>query len=618
MKSLILSSGRGKCARWVVVLLLMLFVSSFTFAEQPAGNPPVAPTESGQATGDVKITADWKDNPLRQVLQYITERAGVNIIPDISINDDVRVKMSPITNLPWRQALEEVCRLTGCILEEVTPTIFHVTKPPTYTKRYEDANLEVIVREIAEEAGVNIIIDNEVKGKKVSFSFENVPWIDALNYLAKTAGFTVVKEERNVYRIVKPQSIAAQMETRVFQLKYLRPPADYRAAITLPKTQAVGTPKEPKGVEDFTLLVIVKGMLSPASGINPAGSLQYDEKTSSIIIRDTKPVLDEIQKLLDKLDVEPLQIMFNVYFVNTQNKDLLNFGISYGGGGKDGILVTSTPRGFPVITEGTTTSRAARQTRSPFGMGPDYPNGTNFDLAFLTTFDLTATLRLFKGDATSKLEQRPSILTLDGMEATIAVTEQIHYPETTATAAAGGTGGLTYSIAEASKSPVEYGFQLLVIPHIVKGTNKVMLTMIPQDKALTGKSFISNPTTLEGFEHFEIDTGAAVGAKQTIDLPRYRNSTLVTHLIIESGQTAVVGGLSTDRIDHSLKRVPFFSEIPLIGAAFRSTDDDVSKDHLLIFITPTIIRNAQESLDVLKGPIKTIEEEGKALEKKKK
>lgn len=597
MKNSILKNG------WfvrVVLLAALLIINTIALSE-PAEKVNTSTTGSAikeeKTAGEITITADWKDNPLRQVLQYIAERAGVNIIPDLSITDEVRVQAPPFNNLPWHRTLEEVCLLSGCILEEVTPSFFRVNKPPTISLKGQGAKLDKLIEEIAGITGLSIIIADDVKGMVIGYySFNNVPWMDALDYLAKTAGVTVVKEERNVIRIVRPQTIAAQMETRVFQLKYLRPPVDYKAKISV--NYAVGEPKAPKGVEDFTLLTILKGMLSPASGINPAGSLQYDLKTNSLIVRDTKPVLDEIQKLTDKLDIEPMQIMFNVHFINTTNTDLLDFGINYAWGTDGGWKVTSTPSSDP----------ATRRTRSPFGMGAEYPSGTGFDMAFLTQYDVAATLRLFKSDATSKLEQRPSILTLDGQEATIVVNERIHYAQTTASSSS--TGTLTYSIAEATGSPVDPGFQLLVVPNIVKGTNKVMLTVIPQDKFMTGTT-----SPLTGFERFSVATGTGVGAStQSIDLPRYRQSTLITHLIIESGQTAVIGGLSTDRYQHTLKRIPFFSDIPILGGLFRSTEDNVTKNHLLIFITPTIVHKAQDSIEVLKERIKTLEEEGKDVE----
>src|SRR5207244_7867482 len=122
----------------------------------------------------------------------------------------------------------------------------------------------------------------------------------------------------------------------------------------------------------------------------------------------------------------------------------------------------------------------------------DVVSGTNFpppSAASFTygTLDFGQTNLLFnflKQDKCSKLIQAPKILALDNQAATIFVGESVRYARSNA--ASNQNGGLTFSAEEAQNSPVNVRFQLLVIPHVIPGENKIMLLVIPQRRAPNG------------------------------------------------------------------------------------------------------------------------------------
>jgi type II secretory pathway component GspD/PulD (secretin) len=146
-------------------------------------------------------------------------------------------------------------------------------------------------------------------------------------------------------------------------------------------------------------------------------------------------------------------------------------------------------------------------------------------------------------------------------------------------------------VEEASNSPVETGFQLLVLPNVIPGTNKVVMEIIPKETTLTGKG--DNP------QGFDIFTVGASGLEGSIALPRERSSTIVTSMLLESGQTAMIGGLSTESDTETKSEVPGLSKIPLIGWLFRHEARTRSKQSLLVFITPSVVRSASESQRLL-------------------
>jgi general secretion pathway protein D len=213
---------------------------------------------------------------------------------------------------------------------------------------------------------------------------------------------------------------------------------------------------------------------------------------------------------------------------------------------------------------------------------------------------MVATFRAFKKDKYSKLLQGPHISVLDNTEATIFVGEQVPYAEARATA--NQFGGLEFTISEGARSPVRVGFQLLVIPRIVPESNKVILTIIPINEFLSGSG--TGQGLVPGFERFTIPGAGQNGATVSIDLPRIASTTLVTRLMLESGRTAVIGGLVNERVSYEDKKVPFLGDLPVVGYFFKSRADNIKREHLLIFVTPRIIRSVTQQEESLKALLK--------------
>jgi type II secretory pathway component GspD/PulD (secretin) len=214
---------------------------------------------------------------------------------------------------------------------------------------------------------------------------------------------------------------------------------------------------------------------------------------------------------------------------------------------------------------------------------------------------MTMTFRAFKQDRYSRLIQEPTLAVADNTEATLFVGETISYAEVRTTT--NQFGGLEFSLGEAGKSPVKVGFQLYVIPKIVLEDNKVILTVIPQNDFLNGPS---TGAAVPGFTRFALVSN---GAPQSIDLPRIASTTLVTQLIVESGRTAVLGGLVVERSTYEDNGIPVLKDLPLVNYLFKQRQDEINKDHLLIFITPRIVPKGTGSSDALRKMLKAREEE---------
>jgi type IV pilus assembly protein PilQ len=574
-----------------------------TAATGTQGSGPGAETKDPVAAAKEEapvplVTVEWRDKSLRAALEYIAEAANVNIVPGFTVTSEDTVTVT-FRSLEWKLALDEVVKLSKCVLEEVSPKFYRVEKPPTVTMSFKNNPLEEVIRAIATLANINIIIADDVRGN-VTMMFKDVPWMEALQSIIKTTGYAIVQEKYDIIRVIKTETMQDQLETRMFQLKYLKPPGDFKA--TIATTYAVGAPKPASDpIKDFTLLSILKNMLTKKGG-STIGSLEYDRTSSTIIIKDTKPTLDEIGKIIEKLDVPPPQVLVELKFVVTSNDDLLNFGVNYAWGGSRGVGAYSR------FTSGSDTMAGATAPRSgqiisalPFGRGKAYASPSK--PWFLTNYDITATLRLFKQDNKSRLIQEPTLLTLHGQEATVFVGEQISFAQTTASSSQSGT--IAYSIGEAAKSPAKQGFQLWMVPYVIKETNQVMMTLIPQQEILTGRT-----SSVPGFDRYTLNSGTG---EQYIDLPRIQQSTMVVYLLLENGQGTIIGGLSRDSVSKEVEKVPYLGDIPVLNIFFKNQSDRHTVEHLLIFLTPHIIRSSVETAAKLS---KRVENSDAIMEKK--
>jgi type II secretory pathway component GspD/PulD (secretin) len=298
--------------------------------------------------------------------------------------------------------------------------------------------------------------------------------------------------------------------------------------------------------------------------------------------------------------------VLDVKFISTSNRDLLQFGTNWSLGGNGGLSLTSTflnPSSAVPPAGGAAVSGLI--TKLPFGLGSELA-GSNPQQYFLTNYDMTMAMRAFKNDRYSKTVQEPSITVVNNHEATLFVGDTISYPEVSAVT--GQLGGIEFSLKEASKSPVKTGFQLYVIPKIVTAENKILLTIIPQFTFLSG-ALENNPAAVPGFTRFSLVSN---GNPQSIDLPRVKETTVVSKMVVENGRTAVLGGLITETSSYADQGIPVLKDLPIVSYLFKSRTDDVAKEYLLIFITPRIVRSGSQVAEGFQRLLQVREESERA------
>ena len=553
---------------------------------------PIAGPAFGQAQSpDARVSLRLEGRQLQEVVDFLRDESGANIVilDEEAASDAISLDL---TDVPWREALELAAELAGCVVEERTAGVLTLTRPPRVTFSFKDTDLTEVIDAIGKVSGANIVVAPEVSGT-LTLRLTNVPWRDALEVAVKTLGYAVVEEGRGIMRVVDPLTLQAQLETRSYQLRYLRPKGNYVPVIN--SEFVAGSAKAPTGEieKDFPIIEAMRNALSTG------GDLDYVVDQNVLIVRDTAQVHAEISEMIERLDVEPMQVFVDVKFVSTTNDDLLNLGVDYGDFGPSvGLTMGQIPIKLPFsLGDGgwdddiiANDSGAGPFTDPLQNAGTTVVPETIFGALSFT--GVTATLRMLQRDTRTQVVQAPKIIALDGREATIFVGETIRYAE--AKTEQGQAGGLNLSVVEASGSPVEVGFQLLVVPNIIPGTNSLTMDVIPKETSLSGQG--DSSLAPAGFDVFTV---GAAGASGSIALPRVRSSTIVTSMLLQSGQTAVIGGLSTDiELDRESK-VPFLGDIPVLSFFFKYKEKTKERRSLMVFITPTIVRSAADTQSIL-------------------
>lgn len=549
--------------------------------------------------GDGKVTFDVADATFEQVVtQKIQPKTRVNLI--VAPQAKTEKVTLRVLDLYWADALQAMAEQISGVLVRKSLNLLRVEKPPLVTIDATDEDINQVIKLIAAGASggesINIAISPEVKGR-ISVNFNKVPWRAALKDVVETAGkYTLVESDYGVLRVVPTTSL--ELGSDKYQFRYLRPPPPYKGVI---KTGASGgsssssssstgggsggsasvgadivesdvfipSDDPSKAALNFPIVAALQSVVAPENG-----TVHYIPGVNAILITGTDPKRQAVLNLCRELDVEPPQVFIDMNFISTSNQDALDFGLSTDSGFQMGFTGAGINHRLPFAAGGATSGW------SEFISGTAFPppSASTFSYGTLSFGQTNILFKMLKQDGCSKVVQAPKILALDNQEATIFVGESIRYARSDA--ASNQNGGLTFSVEEDDNSPVNVGFQLLVIPHVIPGENKIMLLVIPQQRALNGTT-----SPIPGFDRFTV-------SGQTIDLPRVQSSTLVSHMLLRDKETAVIGGLLEDRDTNSRDKLPILGDLPILGALFQGQSRSKVRQNLIITITPRILRGS--------------------------
>ncbi|HEX2493137.1 MAG TPA: type IV pilus secretin PilQ [Steroidobacter sp.] len=426
------------------------------------------------------------------------------------------------------------------------------------TLNFQDIETRAVLQLLADTSGQNMVISDTVTGN-VTLRLQNVPWDQALDVVMRTKGLDM-RREGNVIFVAPAAEIAAREKELLSAHQEVQELAPLRTEYL-----------QINYAKAADLAALIKSGQG-SSLLSERGSVSIDERTNTLLLQDTAERLTDIRRLVSTLDipVRQVQIEARIVIVNDDfSRELgVRFGVNaaFNHGGSDGAGVIGGP---PYVTEDDdyviTPFPSGGTTQGGFVV-PDAidrymvnlpvtnPAGrvamTLLDSDYIVDLELSAAEAEGRGEIISS----PRLVTANQREATIEQGVEIPYQE------ASSSGATTTSFKKAVLS-------LKVTPQITPDNRVILDLTVAKD-----------------------NIGQLVASATGGFVPSIDTREIVTQVLVNDGQTVVLGGiLETERLETE-RKVPLLGDIPVLGYLFKTKSRRDNKDELLIFVTPRILR----------------------------
>ena len=421
------------------------------------------------------------------------------------------------------------------------------------TLNFQDIDVRSVLQLLADTSGQNIVVSDSVSGN-LTLRLQNVPWDQALDIVLRTKGLDKRRQD-NVIIIGPTEELATREKAEL---------AAHKEVQELSPTHTEFMQVNYAKVTDLAKLIKPTSATAKDSMLSPRGSLSIDERTNTLLVQDTSEKLADIRRLVQTLDVPVKQVLIEARIVivsDTFERDLgARFGVS--------TAQANGPNGLLAVSGNGTGANSILGT----GLGSASLSGTTLDNRYQVNTPAANTngsigisllggsyvvdleLSAAQNEGKSEVISSPRVITANQKQATIMQGVEIPYQESAS------SGATTTQFKDAV-------LKLKVTP-LITPDNRVILDLDVSDDSV-GQQV----------------TSATGGSVPSIDTRQ-----IITQVLVNDGQTVVLGGILDTTKSKSANKVPFFGDIPFLGALFRSTTDINNKTELLIFITPKILR----------------------------
>jgi type IV pilus assembly protein PilQ len=413
---------------------------------------------------------------------------------------------------------------------------------------FQDIEVRAVLQLIADFTELNLVASDTVSGR-ITLRLQNVPWDQALELVLKTKGLDK-RQIGNVLMVAPAAEIAERERQQIEANKQIAELAPLQSEFVRIRYA---------NANDMVAL-FAAGSEDGGTLVSERGSVIVDPRTNSLIITETASNLRAMRELIELVDIPIRQVMIEARIVIAQSDLEKALGIEWGGGylnvSDDDVLSVS---GDTANVIGLNESAINGETASI-----SYPGSLMVDLGVagdsgfaigFTSNDLflTAELSALEAAGEGEVVSQPKVITGDKQQATIKSGTEIPYQEASA------SGETTTSFKEAV-------LKLDVTPNITPD-DRIMLDLnINQDSV-----------------------GELVPSGRGGFIPSIETTQLDTQVLVGNGETVVLGGVFKTEDIQSISKVPFFGDIPYVGALFRNVNTNQTKTELLIFITPRIL-----------------------------
>ena len=416
---------------------------------------------------------------------------------------------------------------------------------------FQDIEVRAVLQLLADFTGLNMVVSDTVAGR-ITLRLKNVPWDQAMEIILKTKGLSMRRND-NVVLVAPTEEIASREKLELESQQQILELAPLRSELIQVNYA--------KAADFAALLKSAENKL-----ISERGSVSIDERTNTLLVQDTAAKLSEIRALISELDIPVRQVLIESRIVIANNDFARDLGVKLGfgattqgngtstgvvGGGLPGDLDGSTI-GYPGVEIPAGSGNQGLLVNLPQTLAAGSGGAVNLLLGKVGSYLLRLELSAMQQEGKGEIVSSPRVITSDQNEATIKQGVQIPYQEATS------SGATSVSFKDAV-------LELTVTPHITPDDRIIMDLLVKKD----------NPDF----------TRAVLG------VPPVDTRELKTSVLVDNGETVVLGGVFERTKSKNIGRVPFFGDLPYVGWAFKQEQVQDENSELLIFLTPKILKD---------------------------
>jgi type IV pilus assembly protein PilQ len=428
------------------------------------------------------------------------------------------------------------------------------------TLNFQEIETRAVLQLLADASGQNIVVSDTVTGN-VTLRLQNVPWDQALDIVLRTKGLDKRKQD-NVIIVAPQEELASREKADLAAKKDIQELAPLRSEylqVNYAKAQDMA------------------GLIKSQGGtlLSARGSVAVDERTNTLLLQDTADRLADIRRLVATLDIPVRQVLIEarIVIVNDDFKRDLGARVGYTTAQSNGNGIWTTS-GTAAATDTAIGSALANQATGGTSFPVQVPTGatgapqrynvnlpaaganvSSIALGILgSNYIVDLELSAAQAETRAEVISSPRVITANQKEATIEQGTEIPYQQSAS------SGATTISFKKAVLS-------LKVTPQITPD-NRIILDLDVKKDSI----------------------GTITVASGGVNVPSIDTREIVTQVLVNDGQTVVLGGILETQHRDDQTKVPFLGDIPILGALFKEQSKTNNKDELLIFVTPKIVR----------------------------
>ncbi|MEG7524543.1 MAG: type IV pilus secretin PilQ [Chromatiales bacterium] len=419
---------------------------------------------------------------------------------------------------------------------------------------FQDIEVRSVLQLLADFTELNLVTSDTVSGR-ITLRLKNVPWDQALDIILKSKGLSMRRNE-NVIMVAPTEEIAAREQLELESQQKIQELAPLRSEFV-----------QVNYAKAADLAVLLKS--SENRLLSERGNVTVDKRTNTLLLQDTAAKLEDIRRLLQRLDIPVRQVLIESRIVIANNDFARDLGVRFGAtfnatSGDSGGLFAGGMPGHPSVT-GIENPAGSSQESLIVNLPATAPSGAlNLLVGKVGSYLLQLEISAMQKEGKGKVISSPRIITSDQTKASIKQGVEIPYQEATS------SGATSVSFKEAV-------LKLDVTPHIT-----------PDDRIRMDLAINDDRIRMD----LAINKDSPDFSRSVLGLPLLDTRKIETTVLVDNGETVVLGGVFERTKTKNVEQVPFFGDLPYVGVLFRKNEQWDENKELLIFVTPKILKDS--------------------------